>query len=175
MSGTLAIQNRQRSHAVNVPQLRRATRKLLQDILRLEASELGVWIVDASEITRLNETFLHHQGSTDVITFDYADQAGHPSSLSSSIARTRHSASAVRPALHGEIFVCMDEVIANARRFGVAPHRELLRCVVHGVLHLSGFDDTRSASRRKMKREENRLLRKLVMRRATAKRRAHDS
>ena len=92
-------------------------------------------------MTRLNETFLRHKGSTDVITFDYADKPKSP--------------------LYGEIFICIDDVMANARRFGVTPRNELLRCVVHGMLHLSGFDDIKPAARRRMKREENRLLRKL--------------
>jgi rRNA maturation RNase YbeY len=63
--------------------------------------------------------------------------------------------------VRGEIFICIDDVIANARRFGVNPQSELLRCVVHGALHLLGFDDKRPADRRKMKRKENLLLRKL--------------
>jgi len=142
LNGRLVIQNCQRSHPVNAPRLRRLTRLLVQEILKLEQFDLGICLVDAMEMTRLNETFLQHKGSTDVITFDYADQAQSP--------------------LHGEIFVCIDDVIANARRFGVTPQSELLRCVVHGVLHLLGFDDARPAVRRKMKREENRLLRRLV-------------
>jgi probable rRNA maturation factor len=142
LNGRLFIQNRQRSHPVNAPRLRRLGRMLLREILRLERFDLGICLVGAVEMTRLNETFLRHKGSTDVITFDYADKA--------------------QSSLHGEIFICLDDVIANARRFGVSPQSELLRCVVHGVLHLRGFNDTRPAARRKMKGEENRLLRRLV-------------
>ena len=142
MNGRLIIQNRQRSRPVNVARLRRLTRRLLQEFLKLDRFDLGVCIVGAAEMTRLNETFLRHKGSTDVVTFDYREK--------------------MEPSLRGEIFICRDDVIANARRFGVNPQSELLRCIVHGVLHLRGFDDARPDARRKMKREENRLLRKLV-------------
>jgi rRNA maturation RNase YbeY len=124
-----------------VPRLRRLTRRLLQEFLKLERFHLGVCVVGATEMTRLNETFLRHKGSTDVVTFDYADKT--------------------EPSLRGEIFICIDDVIANARRFGVNPPSELLRCVVHGVLHLLDFDDKQPADRRRMKRKENLLLRKL--------------
>lgn len=142
MNGRLNIQNRQRSRPVNVARLRRLTRRLLLEFLKLERFDLGICIVGATAMTRLNETFLRHKGSTDVVTFDYADKT--------------------ETSLRGEIFICIDDVIANARRFGVNPQSELLRCVVHGVLHLLGFDDKRPADRRKMKRKENLLLGKLA-------------
>ena len=161
MSGSLVIQSRQRSRVVDLPRLRRLTRTLLHEILRLKHFDLGVYIVDAFEITRLNETFLRHEGSTDVITFDYADEAGRASCRSNRSTRGRRSAKS-SPPLHGEIIISMDDVEVNASCFGVAPRNELLRCVVHGVLHLTGFDDGTPAARRKMKREENRLLRGLA-------------
>jgi probable rRNA maturation factor len=118
--------------------------KGLLTLLQAKEHDLGVYIVAAPEMTRLNETFLHHQGATDVITFDYSD--------------------ASNSALHGEIFVCLDEAVVQARRFGTTWPSELVRYAVHGVLHLRGFDDARVADRRKMKREENRLLRALEAR-----------
>jgi rRNA maturation RNase YbeY len=66
--------------------------------------------------------------------------------------------------LHGEIFVCMDEAVAQARRFRTSWQSELVRYIVHGILHLRGFDDRRAAPRARMKREENRLVRELAAR-----------
>jgi probable rRNA maturation factor len=126
---------------VELPRVRKALTALLCDLLALPGFDLGVYIVGAKEMTRLNETFLQHQGSTDVITFDYAEpgEAG----------------------LHGEIFVCVDEALLQARRFHATWQSELLRYMVHGVLHLRGYDDQRPADRRKMKQAENRWLREL--------------
>jgi rRNA maturation RNase YbeY len=91
-------------------------------------------------MTRINETRLRHAGSTDVITFDYGEPKG---------------------PLAGEIFVCVEEALVQARRFRATWQEELVRYIVHGVLHLRGYDDLGTAARRRMKREEGRLLRKL--------------
>jgi len=57
--------------------------------------------------------------------------------------------------------VCADEAGIQARRFRTSWQSELVRYLVHGVLHLKGYDDQRSVSRRKMKREEDRLVKEL--------------
>ena len=76
---------------------------------------------------------------------------------------------ASRPTLHGEIFICVDEAVSQARKFGVSWQSEVARYVIHGVLHLLGHDDLRAGARCKMKREENRLLRELSRRFALSK------
>jgi probable rRNA maturation factor len=57
------------------------------------------------------------------------------------------------------MFICIDDAMAQARQFRTSWQSELARYIIHGILHLRGFDDIRAADRRKMKREENRLLR----------------
>ena len=64
--------------------------------------------------------------------------------------------------LHGEVFVCVDDTVTQARQFGVTWQDELVRYVVHGLLHLLGHDDLDPAARRHMKREENRLVQELA-------------
>ena len=115
---------------------------LLDEFLRTEVSELGIHILDAPSMARLNETFLQHEGPTDVITFDYTEGSG-------------------AQILAGEIFICFDEAKRQARRFRVDWQNELVRYVVHGILHLCGHDDQKSADRARMKREESRLLKVL--------------
>jgi probable rRNA maturation factor len=58
----------------------------------------------------------------------------------------------------------VDEAVFQAKQFGTSWQSELLRYVVHGVLHLRGHDDLKSELRRKMKRAENRLVRVLARR-----------
>ena len=70
----LVLRNRQRTRRVNSPLLRRMTRVLLTDLLSLERYELAVYLVAAPEMARVNQRFLDHAGSTDVITFDYAGE-----------------------------------------------------------------------------------------------------
>ncbi len=137
---TLQLRVRQRIRRVDTALLRRFTRAFLEEGLDVADYELGLHLVAASEMTRLNETFLQHTGSTDVITFDHAE-APDPSHL------------------HGEIFICLDDAVIQSRAFRTTWQRELARYVIHGVLHLRGFDDLTPGKRRVMKREENRLLR----------------
>jgi rRNA maturation RNase YbeY len=146
----LHLRNRQRTRKVDLRQFRKIIQAALGNLAVAPDSELCFHLVAAPEMTRVNETFLHHAGSTDVITFDYADHA----------SRTTHHASQ----LHGEILICLDEAVTQAKKFRTTWQSEMVRYLVHGVLHLQGFDDHRAADRRKMKREENRLLRELSRR-----------
>ena len=66
--------------------------------------------------------------------------------------------------MHGDIFVCLDDAVAQARQFRTTWQSELVRYVIHGLLHLRGYDDRHPAARRKMKREENRRLREITRR-----------
>ena len=66
--------------------------------------------------------------------------------------------------LRGDLVICLDEAQRQAREFGVPWQAELVRYVVHGLLHLRGFDDRTTAARRAMKRAEGRVVRRLVAR-----------
>ena len=147
MSGSLLIMNRQRAIPLNTRLLRTLAKSLLEDLLGLEKFDLGIHVVRAPEMARLNEKFLQHAGSTDVITFDYTDKV---------------PPAGGRKHVHGEIFICIDDAKTQAREFRTSWQSELARYVIHGVLHLRGFDDIQPGDRRKMKREENRLLKKIA-------------
>lgn len=148
---SLTVRNCQRRRPVNLRFLRQIAHALLRETWPDGHLDLGIYVVAQAEMTHLNETFLRHQGSTDVITFDYAEEAA---------AKAREPRF---PALlHGEVFVCLDEAVSQACRFRTTWQIELVRYVVHGVLHLLGYDDLASRSRRRMKGAENRLVGQLA-------------
>lgn len=91
--------------------------------------ELSIVFVDDAEMARLNETYVHHQGPTDVITFQ-----------------------------HGEIVISTERAKAQAKDYRRPSHEELARYIVHGLLHLAGYDDTRPALRRLMHRRQETVL-----------------
>jgi len=159
----IAIASRQRVRKINRRLLKQIIAALLAD-LKIEKADLGIHLVAAAEMMRLNEKFLRHAGSTDVITFDYQTEGGMGSPLPAGGAH-----GVPRPTLHGEILVCVDEAVLQARKFGANWQSEVVRYVVHGILHLLGFDDSSAGARRKMKREENRRLRELSRRFALSK------
>ncbi len=167
MSSSLTLGNRDCTRAVDLRLLRRMAKTLLETLLGQKEFDLDICLVGSAEMIRLNENFLRHKGSTDVITFDYAENAGQasrpPPSLSSA-AWKRHRPESGAFVPRGEIVICLEEAAAQAHRFRTTWPTELARYLVHGVLHLQGFDDVRPADRRRMKREENRLLGQLARR-----------
>ncbi len=156
MGQSILIANRQRTKKINAGLLKQIAEALLAD-LKIETAELGVNLVAAREMILVNETFLRHEGSTDVITFDYANEGRAGSPLPADGAH-----GVTRPTFHGEMFVCVDEAVLQAVKFKTTWQSEIVRYVIHGVLHLLGHDDRHAAARRRMKREENRLLRRLA-------------
>jgi probable rRNA maturation factor len=138
---SVIIANRQRTKKINTRLLKQIAEELLAELKILE-TELGINLVAVPEMTLVNGKFLKHAGSTDVITFDYGDKTE-------------------GTILTGEIFVCVDEAIVHAKKFKTRWQSEIIRYIVHGVLHLLGHDDLKSKLRNRMKREENRLLRSL--------------
>jgi probable rRNA maturation factor len=164
---SLTVRNRQRTRKVDLGLLRRIIRSLMEELAFSEASELGIYLVAAPEMTRLNETFLRHQGSTDVITFSYAKETRSAIPLPGRKPETRRARDVSLPCpavLHGEIFVCIDEALLQARRFRTTWQSELVRYVVHGILHLRGYEDQTSRERRLMKGAEDRLMARLAQR-----------
>ncbi len=154
----VVIANRQRTKKINTPLFKQIVGGLFEE-LKITEGELGINLVGAKEMAKVNWNFLRHEGSTDVITFDHADGSGECSSLPADGAH-----GVTRSTLHGELFICVDEAVFQAKQFGTSWQLEILRYVVHGVLHLRGHDDLQPALRRKMKRTENRLVRVLAKR-----------
>jgi len=150
MSLELTIRNRQRSRVIDTQLLREITTELLSELLRLDEVELGIALVGAKEMARVNWQFLQHEGSTDVITFDHSEEQ---------LSRKRQRG--FRRRICGELYVCVDDAVAQARSFRTTWQAEVVRYLVHGVLHLGGHDDHCVTARRVMKREENRLVRLL--------------
>ena len=147
----LTLRNRQRLRRVDPRLLRQIVQALLGETWPGGSFDLAIYVVAAPEMTRLNETFLRHKGPTDVITFSYAEAGGRGSCLCPGL-------------LHGEIFVCADEAVSQARRYHTTWQSELVRYIVHGVLHLLGHDDLQSRGRARMKKAEDGLLRQLARR-----------
>ena len=145
----VVIANRQRVKKINSRLLKQIIGELFAE-LKITEAELGINLVAARAMALVNETFLQHAGSTDVITFDHAEK--------------RKVESGKRKQLHGELFICVDDAAIQAKEFQTSWQSEVVRYTVHGILHLLGYDDLKPHLRRVMKREENRLVRLLAKR-----------
>jgi probable rRNA maturation factor len=142
----LAFSNRQRLRRIDTPLLRRIALAALADLAGVTGWDLTFYLVGARKIATINQTHLGHEGSTDVITFDYGDG----------------EKPGAKRVLRGEIFICVDVAITQAKEFGTTWQLEVVRYLVHGLLHLYGYDDLSAAPRRAMKQVENRMVRKLA-------------
>lgn len=156
----LALRNRQRDRRLNLPFLRRVLRHVLAEEFPGGGHELGFHFISAGEMARVNWQFLQHEGSTDVITFDYvAAEVRRRNSSATDPVRLLTSAATL---LHGEAFICVADAVKQAREFRTSWQSEVVRYAIHALLHLCGYDDLQPAKRRMMKREENRLMRELA-------------
>jgi probable rRNA maturation factor len=163
-NSTILIANRQRTKKINTRLFRQIVRELFLE-LNISEADLGINLVGAKEMTKVNWNFLRHEGSTDVITFNYGQLVGQASSLSCLPQKKKPDRLEACPTnLHGELFICVDDAVLQAKNFKTNWQLEILRYVVHGVLHLRGHDDLQPELRRKMKRAENRLVRVLARR-----------
>jgi probable rRNA maturation factor len=109
------------------------------------ACDLEVVILGTARMRRLNEEWLGHEGPTDVVTFDLGQEGA-----------ARRTGTAV-----GQVNVCWPIAQRQGRLRGGRPEVELLLYVVHGVLHLLGYDDRREAAARRMHRKEDEILEEL--------------
>jgi probable rRNA maturation factor len=138
----LVIRNRVGGRVVDVGWLRKLIRHLLLELAAVPSYQLCVHLVGDRPMTRVNEAYLHHQGSTDVVTFN-------------------HLPAPSQSEIYGELFVCYEEARRQARRFRTHWTTEIVRYIVHGILHLQGFDDSTPKLRGEMKKRENRWVRAL--------------
>ncbi len=133
----ITVTNRQRFRPIQCDAVAQAGEVIL-DQLGLEF-QLGVELVGARAMTRANLQFLGHPGSTDVITFDYGSTPDR---------------------LHGDLLISVPDAWSQAAEFKTSGEAELLRYLIHGILHLQGFDDQAPPERRRMKLRENQLIRR---------------
>ena len=88
------------------------------------------------KILEVNRQFLGHDYYTDIITFDYSEG----------------------DVISGDIIISLDTVASNAMQQGATFHDELLRVIIHGILHLCGINDKGPGEREVMEAAENKAL-----------------
>ncbi len=119
---------------------------------------LSVAFLGDDEICRMHGEFLADFSKTDVITFPGDEIFSAPRERANGNAVPAHDESADDEAFAGEICVCVDQALRVARELDVAPADELLLYLVHGWLHLAGFDDIADEDRLAMRAAEKTAL-----------------
>jgi probable rRNA maturation factor len=120
-------------------------------LIRRAPKELSVALVNDKRMSQLHEKFLNIAGPTDVLTFELDhDNKGVCTS--------------------GEVVVCVPEAERQAAERGIDVGDEVLLYALHGLLHLSGYDDKTDAAYRAMHRREDEILQQLGVGKTFAKR-----
>jgi len=88
-------------------------------------------------LLNINRTYLDHDYYTDIITFDNSEKHGY---------------------IDADLFISIDTVKSNAKLFGTTTLQELRRVIIHGVLHLVGFNDKTESQKNEMRLKEDEYL-----------------
>lgn len=139
---SLSVRNQQKDCPIDTARLREIVRDHLERQLKRQEYDIAVFLIPVRRMARLNRIHLGHEGPTDVITFDYGVPGRHQ--------------------LHGEILVCPAVARIQSCQHHTSWQSEVLRYIIHGMLHLQGYDDRSDTDRRAMKREEDRRLKALA-------------
>lgn len=110
--------------------------ELVADQYECEVADVAYTFINDEEMLRINTEQLGHDYYTDIITFD----------------------DSIDTLLSAEIVISLDTVASNAKQFGQPYDRELMRVIIHGILHLCGINDKGPGEREIMEAAENRAL-----------------
>jgi probable rRNA maturation factor len=143
---SVPVANNQARHAVDTKLLSRAARVVAGEH-GFQAGEISIAVVDDETMHELNRRYLNHDYPTDVLSF-VLEQA--------------------ETLLEGEIIVSADYASREAPKYGWTLREELALYVIHGALHLVGYDDTTPEAKAVMQEQETLFLRKLAIERGTS-------
>ncbi|MBK8882673.1 MAG: rRNA maturation RNase YbeY [Bacteroidales bacterium] len=111
-------------------------KKVIDKVIRSEeriTGDLNFIFMNDEKLRKINIQFLNHDYFTDVITFDYnADNI-----------------------VNGEVYISIDTVRANSINYKVSLNDEVIRVMIHGTLHLSGYDDKKEEDKERMRMMED--------------------
>jgi len=131
--------------ALRVP--RRRITELVGFVARVEGAEIAeidLAVVGSDQIAALNRRYLQRRGATDVLSFDLSESPA--------------------AGIRGQIVVCGERAAAEARLRKGGRQRELMLYVLHGLLHLMGYDDATVRGAARMHAREEQLLRDFLQR-----------
>jgi len=123
----------------NLKEVKRFLDKVIRDEERVPGDLLFI-LSDDESVLNINREFLKHDSCTDVIAFD----------------------NSVGEVVNGEIYISIDTVRKNAREYGCSIMEETVRVMIHGLLHLCGYDDIQEKDRKIMLMKQELLVEQII-------------
>ena len=118
---------------------KRKIRQWINKVVEIEKKELGelnIILAGDKELLELNKTYLSGKYLTDVITFEYNKEKK----------------------ISGDIYLSVERIRENALKFNERVDREILRVIIHGIMHLMGYKDKKDEEQKKMRQKEDEYL-----------------
>ncbi len=139
------IGNRQSIHRISKKKIRQ-TASVILNALGYPDAELSILIVDDQQIAQLNRQYLNREGPTNVIAF----------------SMRQGQFSDIAPNLLGDVVISADNAHREAQNAGISMQTRFDQLLIHGTLHLLGYDhENTEAEARKMEEKNNELLKLL--------------
>jgi probable rRNA maturation factor len=156
---TIEVSSQQAHIAIEESSLCDVVRKTLADD-GVNSATISIAIVDDPTIAVLNEQYLGHEGPTDVLSFllecdstpDESESNDSPQKTNASVNADKRHGFGKR--IEGEIIISAETARQSAAEYDWKPEAELVLYLVHGLLHLCGYDDLEESDRKEMRQRE---------------------
>ena len=139
----IKVINSNKFFSLNVKFIEAIALKVLKSLKKDKVTEIDIVFLDDAAIKKLNKRYKNEDTPTDVLSFNIDGREFK------------------RREVLGEIFISLDTARRNSKLFGVVFEDEIVRYVVHGILHLFDYDDLDKAEKAKMWHKQERLLKEL--------------
>ncbi|NQT33440.1 MAG: rRNA maturation RNase YbeY [Candidatus Omnitrophica bacterium] len=139
----ITIKNLNSKKKVDLSKIKKTAKRVLKELNRKNV-ELNIAFLSNQKIRVLNRKYLKIDAATDVIAFPGGDPAEKKNAV-----------------FLGDIAISSDKAAQNAKIYGQFFKDEITLYVIHGILHLAGYEDTTKASREKMRRKEDVLFQEI--------------
>lgn len=105
-----------------------------------ETGDVSIILTNKKDLLALNKKHLQHDFHTDIITFNYNEEN----------------------IISGDLFISIDRIKENSKTFNVPAKHELLRVIIHGILHLLGYNDATEQEKKEIRKKEDEALKILM-------------
>lgn len=129
--------------SISFNEIKTIIRKILKEE-KINSAQLSLLLAGGPFIRRLNRQFLSKDSSTDCLAFDFKD------------GRSR------RNTVRGDIVVNVERASALSKDLKIPVRQEVCRYIIHGLLHLAGYDDIHQGQREKMWKRQEGYLKKVM-------------